>query len=64
MAANRQQGGYLVAFIVAFTALPVGLVGLVHHRMLVGSIVSIGGLLLLVYALLGLRRLRPLEFLK
>ena len=64
MAANRQQGSYLVLFLAAFTAIPTGLVGLVYHRALLGSVVMIGGLVLLVYSLVGLRRVKPLEFLK
>jgi len=64
MAANRQQGIYLGGFIAAFTAIPMGLMAFVYDRVLTGSLVTAGGLLLLAYSLLGLRRIKPLEFLK
>lgn len=62
MAANRQQGIYLGGFIAAFTAITVGLMGFVYDRVVIGSLVTVGGLLLLAYSLLGLRRIKPLEF--
>ncbi|MGH9453616.1 MAG: hypothetical protein ACRD2O_06555 [Terriglobia bacterium] len=61
MAAIRQQGTYLSTFIAAFTAIPAGLIGLVYHRTLVGAVVTIGGILLLGYSLIGFRRIKPLE---
>jgi len=64
MAANRQQGSYLSLFTAALTAVPAGLIGLVYDRPLVGSVITIAGLLLLVYSLLGLRRIKRLEFTK
>lgn len=64
MAANRQQGSYLGVFIAAFTAIPVGLISLASHWMVLGAVVTIGALLLLVYSLLGLRRIKAVEFTK
>ena len=64
MAANRQQGTYLTAFIVAFVAVTAGFIGLAYHRVFSGAVVTIGALLLLAYSLLGLRRIKPLEFTK
>ncbi|HXJ96670.1 MAG TPA: hypothetical protein VMT20_27845 [Terriglobia bacterium] len=64
MAANRQQGTYLTAFIVAFVAVTAGLISLAYHRAFLGAVLTIGALLVLVYSLLGLRRIKPLEFTK
>jgi len=64
MAAHRQQGTYVALFITAFTAIPVGLLGLVYQRMFVGVVVTIGGFALLAYSLFKLRRIKPMEFTK
>jgi hypothetical protein len=64
MAANRQQGTYLAGFIVAFTAVPAGLIGLVYGQPLVGTLVTLVGVALLAYSLWGFRRVRALEFTK
>jgi hypothetical protein len=62
MAANRQQGEYLAGFIAGFTGLPAGLIGLAYGRPVIGGLVTVVGLALLVYSLVGLRRIKTLEF--
>lgn len=61
MAANRQQGSYLAIFLVAFTALPAGLVAWSEHPV-IGGILVVAALVLIVQSAAGLRRIRPLEF--
>ncbi len=64
MAANRQQGSYLALFITGFTVLPAGLVALASSRLVIGGFVTVAGLALLAYSLVGLRRIKALEFSK
>ena len=61
MAANRQQGGYLAAFIVGFVALPAGIITFSSSTAL-GGLLTLGGLGILVYSLAGFHRIKPLEF--
>ena len=61
MAANRQQGSYLAAFLVGFTAFPAGLVTLSSNSVL-GGVIALGGLGALTYSLLGFYRIKPMEF--
>ncbi len=63
MAANRQQGGYLAVFIVAFVALPAGLIALANHRPIIGVILTLAGLALLIHSCAGFYRIKRLEFL-
>jgi hypothetical protein len=60
MAANRQQGGYLAAFIVAFVALPAGAIALSSNP-IIGVILGLGGLALMILSLVGFYRIKPLE---
>jgi hypothetical protein len=61
MAANRQQGSYLAIFLVAFTALPAGLIAWSDHP-IIGGILVLAGLALLVQSLVGFFRIKRLEF--
>ena len=47
MAANRQQGGYLAAFIVGFVAFPAGIITFSSSTAL-GGLLKLGGLGILV----------------
>ncbi len=62
MAANRQQGGYLAVFVVAFIALPAGLIALVNQRPIIGVILTLAGLALLIHSFAGFYRIKRLEF--
>lgn len=62
MAANRQQGGYLAEFLVAFTMFPAGLVLLASASRAVGALLTIVGLGLLVHSAVGFYRIKKLEF--
>jgi hypothetical protein len=62
MAANRQQGGYLAAFLVASTAIPAGALTLSSSTVL-GGIVLLGGIGLMVFSLFVFMKIKPLEFL-
>ena len=61
MAANRQQGSYLAVFLIAFMALPAGLVALSNHPV-IGGVLVVTALALLAQAAVGYRRIRPFEF--
>ena len=61
MAANRQQGSYLVVFILGFTFLPAGLVAWSSHP-IIGVILTLAGLSLLIHSLVGFYRSKHLEF--
>jgi hypothetical protein len=65
MAANRQQGGYLAAFIaafvVAFVALPAGAIALPSNP-IIGVILGLSGLALLILSLVGLYRIKSMEY--
>ena len=56
VAANRQQGGYLAVFIVAFTALPAGLIAWSSHP-IIGVILTLAGLALMIHSLVGFYRI-------
>ena len=62
MAANRQQGGYLAEFLVAFTMFPAGLVLIGSASPAIGALLTIVGLGLLVHSAVGFRRIKKLEF--
>ena len=62
MAANRQQGGYLAVFVLAFIALPAGLIALANHRPIIGVILTLAGLALLIHSFSGFYRIKRLEF--
>ncbi len=62
MAANRQQGGYVAEFIVAFTVFPLGLVLLISAGRALGALLALVGLGLLVHAGAGFYRIKKLEF--
>ncbi len=64
MAANRQQGGYLAEFIVAFTAFPAGMVLFTSSHRGIGLLLAIAGLGLLVHSAVGFYRIKKLEFLE
>ena len=61
MAANRQQGSYLAAFIVAFVTLPAGAIALSTNP-IIGVILGIVGLALTILSLVGFYRIKPMEF--
>lgn len=62
MAANRQQGGYLLEFLIGFTMFPAGLVAMSMGSKAVGGLVTVVGLLLLIHSLVGFYRIKKLEF--
>ena len=62
MAANRQQGRYLVTFLTAFTGLVAGLVLWGGDHAGLGVILTLASIVLLVFALVGFRKIKPLEF--
>ncbi len=61
MAANRQQGSYLAVFLIAFTALPAGLIAWSDHP-IIGGVLVVAAVELLAQAAVGYRRIRPFEF--
>jgi len=61
VAANRQQGGYLAVFIVAFTALPAGLIAWSSNP-IIAVILTLAGLALMIHSLVGFYRIKRLEF--
>lgn len=63
MAANRQQGSYLVIFLTAFTGFVAGLVLWAGDHTAIGVIVTLVSIALLGYSLIGFRKIKHLEFL-
>jgi hypothetical protein len=61
VAANRQQGSYLVFFLAGFTALVAGLAAWSSSTGL-GIVLTLAGLACLVYSLAGFYRIKRLEF--
>lgn len=62
MAANRQQGSYLTAFLVGFTGFVAGLVLWTGGHTAIGVIVTFASLVGLVYSLFGFRAIKRLEY--
>jgi hypothetical protein len=62
MAANRQQGCYLLEFLIAFTTFPAGLVLLSSGMRAIGVLATIAGLALLIHSSVGFYRIKKLEF--
>jgi hypothetical protein len=62
MAANREQGRYLVTFLTAFTGFVAGLVLWAGDHAGLGVIVTLASILLMGYSLVGFRRIKPFEF--
>jgi hypothetical protein len=62
MAANRQQGRYLITFLTAFTGFVAGLVLWAGDHAGLGVILTLASILLLGYSLFGFRKIKPLEF--
>lgn len=63
MAANRQQGGYLTLFLAAFTGIVAGLVLWSSNHTGIGVVLTLVSIILLVFSLVGFRKIKPLEFL-
>jgi Flp pilus assembly protein TadB len=61
VAANRQQGSYLLVFLLGFTFLPAGLVAWGTHP-LIGVLLALAGLALLIHSFVGFYRIRHLEY--
>ena len=61
MAANRQQGSYLAAFLVALTILPAGLIAW-STRPIIGVILTLAGLALMIQSFVGFYRIKHPEF--
>lgn len=61
MAANRQQGGYLLEFLIGFTMFPAGLVVMSDSKGL-GGFLALVGFLLLVHSAYGFYKIKKLEF--
>jgi hypothetical protein len=62
MAANRQQGSYLIVFLSSFTGFVAGLVLWTGDHAGIGVVITLVSLVLLAYSLLRLRAIKPLEF--
>jgi hypothetical protein len=62
MAATRQQGRYIIAFLSAFTGFVAGLVLWTGGHTGIGVVITLVSLALLAYSLLRLRGIKPLEF--
>ena len=62
MAANRQQGAYLMEFIAGFTTFPAGLILLGSSSTLFGVLLTIAGIGMLVHSVVGFRRIKKLEY--
>ncbi len=60
MAANRQQGGFAAAFIVALVAFPAGFIAFSSFP-IIGVILTLAGLALMICALGGFYRIKHLE---
>ena len=63
MAANRQQGNYLVTFLTSFTGFVAGLVLWAGDYTAIGVIITLVSIALLAYSLVGFRKIKHLEFL-
>ncbi len=63
MAANKQQGNYLTVFLSAFTGFVAGLVLWADSHTGIGIVITLVSVALLLYSLVGFRKIRPLEFL-
>jgi hypothetical protein len=61
VAANRQQGSYLVFFLAGFTALVAGLAAWSSSAGL-GVVLTLAGLAMLAYSVAGFIRIKRLEF--
>lgn len=61
LAANRQQGSYLMFFLAGFTALVAGLASWASSAGL-GIVLVLAGLVMLVISLAGFVRIKRLEF--
>lgn len=62
MAANRQQGGYLLEFLVGFTMFPAGLVVMTMDSKALGGLVAVVGFLILVHSCFGFYKIKKLEY--
>ena len=62
MAANRQQGSYLTVFLTGFTGFVAGLVLWAGDHAGIGVVITLISIALLLYSLLGFRKIKPLEF--
>ena len=60
VAANSKQGSYLAIFLFGFTAFPAGLVVWSSSSGL-GLVLTLGGLALVLFSLVGFVRIKPLE---
>jgi CHASE2 domain-containing sensor protein len=63
MAANKQQGNYLTVFLCAFTGFVAGLVLWSAGDTGIGIVITLVSIALLLYSLVGFRKIKPLEFL-
>jgi hypothetical protein len=61
MAANRQQGSYLMVFLVGFTTFVAGLAAWSGHPG-IGVVATLAGLVLLIISLVGFMKIKRLEF--
>ena len=61
MAANRQQGGYLLVFLLGFTCFPAGLIAWSTHP-IIAVVLTLAGLVLLIHSLVGFHRIKHLEY--
>ena len=62
MAANTQQGRYLSLFLTGFTGIVAGLVLWASGHAGIGIAITVVSIALLTYALVGFRKIKPLEF--
>lgn len=58
MAANREQGSYVLTFLIGFTALTAGLVALAEHDPIIGVILILSSMALLIQSFAGFRRIK------
>ena len=61
MAANRQQGSYLVFFLAGFAGLAAGLAAWASHPG-IGAVLVVASLAMLAYSVAGFIRIKRLEF--
>lgn len=61
MAANRQQGSYLLVFLLGFTFFPAGLIAWSSHPIL-AVLLTLAGFALLIHSFVGFRRIKHLEY--
>ena len=52
----------MAVFVVAFIALPAGLIALANHRPIIGVVLTLAGLALLIHSCAGFYRIKRLEF--